>query len=214
MKKWFAAFIAAALLAALPAAYAAGEEKDEKKTEPLTQEQLAELDCVGEQTEDALQIALTNDAGADITSVMVRVHGEEEWSDELMEKKDVFEDGETSLLCWTPGEDESTLALYDICLVMTDEEDEDSQVVLHMVPLSDMDAARLAQDEESGLYHLVYTSLLTEKEVDTLQTEQMAAEQDEKDEEQKGWSFTGSAGGESGTGGNTTGCVGDGALFY
>ena len=205
MKKCITMLLILALLASVPAAGFAAAEEESKA---LTAEELEALDRIGEETEECYAIALENAAGADAVSVAVREIGGEEWSDELLAEDDVFEDGETALLCWTPAEDENDMKLYEIRLTFDDE----TESVLHMVPLSDMETAKLLRDEQSGLAYLVYTSLTNEKEVDTLQTEQRVAGQAR--EQEGGWSFAGSAGGDDSTGGNTTGCIGDGALFY
>lgn len=203
MRKYIIMLMVLALVSSAPAGFAA-EEKEE-----LTAEQTEALDRIGEETQACYAVALENDTGADVVSVAVREIGDEEWSDELLAEDDVFEDGETALLCWTPAEDENDMKLYEIRLVFDDE----TESVLHMVPLSDMEAAALLRDEQSDLAYLRYTSLTDKKKAETLQTEQRVAQQ-AQEQAGTGWSFTGSAGGEDGEGANTDGCIGGGALFY
>lgn len=194
LKVLTAALLALTMVLSASAFAAAREEADPEETE----EALAELDQLGEQTEAGCLIELLNSCGSDITAVCIKASDEEEWSDSLMAEEDVFEAEETSLLCWEPEED----VLYDLQLTFADE----TVAVLHGLDLADISEGEILCDD-TGLTYLAYTSVASGQETDTLAAEQALAEETaETESSDGGYSYSAGSGSDSG-------CLTD-ALFW
>lgn len=195
------------------AAAAEAEEAEEAEEE----EDLSDLPRIGEETEEGYKIKLVNDTGSTIMGMNIQKTTDDtwSWSDELLADGDEFEDGETALFCYTPGEDEDGQTTYNVQIVFTDW----TVGYLHYVLLSDMEQAAIERAVNS-LPYLVYTSLASEEEINTSEAEQKVFEGElaagvwDSVINSGSSSSGGSSSGSSSTGGNTTGCVGDGALFY
>lgn len=199
-------------------ACASGEDEPDRDADEaedvfdLTEEELAALPRIGEETEDCATIVLLNAAEGDITSVNIRASGETEWSLNLLPDGEMFEQDEMALLCFEPEED----VLYDIQFVFSNY----TGSAAHDVDFSDIAQAELHR-QWNGLVYLVYTSLSTEEEVDTSEAEQTRAE-----EELAAGTFaygggsssnnnsSGSSGYSGGSTSSDSGCVGSAGLLY
>lgn len=133
----------------------------------LTAEDLAELPCIGEQTEECSTIAFLNDTGNDIIAINVKSSEDTEWSENILAEDQVFEDGTAALLCWEAEDG----VLYDLQLTF----DNWTVGVAHDVDFADTPGAQLHR-QWNGLPYLVYVSLSTGEEVDTSEAEQARAE--------------------------------------
>lgn len=207
------------------ACYAAASEEEQPAEDgekaqdvfDLSDEELAALPRIGEETEDCATLMLLNLTEGDITSVSIRASGETEWSLNLLPDDEVFGQEEMALLCFEPEED----ALYDIQFIFSNF----TGSAIHDVDFADVTQAELHR-QWNGQTYLVYTSLSTEEEVDTSEAEQARLEADvaasttataapeETTDYTGGW-YTGgyTGGGSSDSGSSDSGCLDDG-LFW
>lgn len=170
-------------------AYAAdGEEPDDEKTEESApsgeeseeadeeeaKEDYEGLARIGVESDGGYKIKLINATGSDIQGLNIQSTTEDTWvwSDEMLAEGDLFENGETSLLCYTPREGETEETLYNFQVVFTDW----TVGYLHNVYLSDMDEAELNRAPITCLPYLIYTSLAAKEEINTSEAEQKAFE--------------------------------------
>lgn len=131
---------------------------------------------IGQEQEDAYQVAMDNQIGQDITAVAVKLTSEESYPASLMEGGQTWSQGETALVCYLPGETaasqtESGAAVndgYEMQLTLAD----GSTLEFTTVPFADMDACTLHL--EDGVPYLEYTSLSSQEEVSTQETEAAA----------------------------------------
>lgn len=131
---------------------------------------------IGQEQEDAYQVAMDNQIGQDITAVAVKLTSEESYPASLMEEGQTWSQGETALVCYLPGEaaasqTESGAAVndgYEMQLTLAD----GSTLEFTTVPFADMDACTLHL--EDGVPYLEYTSLSSQEEVSTQETEAAA----------------------------------------
>lgn len=178
----------------------------------LTEEELAELPCIGEQTEECSTIALLNNTGNDITALYIKASEDAEWSENILAEDQVLEDGKAALLCWEAEDG----VLYDLQITF----DDWTVGVAHDVDFADTPGAQLHR-QWNGLPYLVYVSLSTGEEVDTSEAEQARAEA----EISAGtWAYgngstssssgsSSSGGGSSSGGSSDTGCLDDAAFW-
>ena len=233
VKKLLALLLAMAMVMGLGCAAFADEEPAEQADEDdavfdLTEEELAALKRIGEETEECAKLVLLNDAEGDIMSVNIRAAGETEWSLNLLEDGELFQAEEMVMLCFEPEAD----TLYDIQFVFSNY----TGSAVHDVDFADVEHARLCR-QWNGLTYLVYTSVETGEKVDTSEAEQARAEADltasvsgGSDEDTSssgnsggsgwtggwtgGWTDTGASGGDdAGASGGDEGCLDDG-LFW
>ena len=242
MKKWLIMLLTLALMAPLFTGFAAvanaaaGKDADEAEetaedaaeagetdgaAEPAEEVDIADLDRIGEETEEGYKIILTNDTGTDIKGLNIQKTTDATWtwSAELLADGDKFENGETALFCYTPGEGEDEETTYNLQVVFTDW----TVGYLHYVALSDMEQA-VVERAVNSLPYLVYTSLASGEEIDTAAAEQKAFEGElaagmwdavinkGSSSSSSGSSKSSSSGSSSG-GSNSAGCVGGDALF-
>lgn len=218
LKKLVSALLALTMVFSLASFAAASEEEPTEEAEDvfagLTEEDLAGLPRIGEETEDCATIVLWNGAEGDITSINIKASGETEWSLNMLPDGEMFPAEEMALLCFEPEED----VLYDIQFVFSNY----TGSAVHDVDFADVAQAELHR-QWNGLVYLVYTSLSTEETVDTSEAEQTRAE-----EELAAGTFAyggdpapsggGSTGGGSYDGGGSsdsdTGCIGGTGLLY
>ncbi|MFQ6805845.1 MAG: hypothetical protein ACLRT5_14330 [Lachnospiraceae bacterium] len=99
------------LTAALAAAGCGNEKKEEAESTPTptpTQEaealEMTETPEVGEKTDSSRSIQLTNETGAEVTSVWLRVSGQEEWGEELVQGSFTIPEAESFNLNYEPQE--------------------------------------------------------------------------------------------------------------
>ena len=226
LKKLLCSLLALTVVLSMAGLAMASEEEDASEEEqaeqaeivPLTEEELAALPRIGEETEDCSQIVLVNATEGDITAINIKASDEDQWSDNILAEDDVYEAEETALLCWEAEED----VLYDLQLTFSDW----TVGVAHDVDFADITQANL-QRQWNGLPYLVYVSVATGEEVDTSEAEQARAEAeiaagtwayggDSSSSGSSGGSSSssGSSGGSSSGGGSSSeGCLDD-ALFW
>ncbi len=202
---------------------AAAVDEEEDQVFELTEEELAALPRIGEETEECAKLVLFNDAEGDIMSVNIRAAGQTEWSLNLLEDGELFEQEALAVLCFEPAED----TLYDIQFVFSNY----TGSAVHDVDFADVENARLCR-QENGLTYLVYTSVESGEKVDTAEAEQARAEADltasvsggednsggSSSDNGGGWTWTAdNSGGGTDTGasggGGDEGCLDDG-LFW
>ncbi len=228
VKKLLALVLAMTMVLGLGCAAFADEAADEADQEDeifdLTEEELAALPRIGEETEECAKLVLLNDAEGDIMSVNIRAAGETEWSLNLLEDGELFQAEEMVMLCFEPEAD----TLYDIQFVFSNY----TGSAVHDVDFADVEHARLCR-QWNGLTYLVYTSVESGEKVDTAEAEQARAEADltasvsggsDTDTSSSGssggsgwtggWTDTGASGGDdAGASGGDEGCLDDG-LFW
>ena len=130
---------------------------------------------------------MDNQIGQDITAMAVKLTSQESYPASLMEEGQTWSDGETALVCYLPEEaaasqTEGGVAVsdgYEMQLTLGD----GSNITFTTVPFEDMDACVLHL--EDGVPYLEYTSLSSQEEVSTQETEaaaQQAAQQQAQQE--------------------------------
>ena len=164
MKKLIAFMLVLAVLASMTvcafAAEQAGDAEPEEEEETLA--------VIGEETEDGYKVRIVNMTGYDITGLSIKRSDDEEFPDNMMAEDTVLENEEAAWLCYTPGEEEDEETLYEIQITWSDGD----EGVVHDVSLADMEEVELCWD---GRAYLVYTSVSTGEEVDTLIAERTLA---------------------------------------
>lgn len=131
---------------------------------------------IGQEQEGAYQVAMDNQIGQDITAVAVKLTSQESYPASLMEEGQTWSNGETALVCYLPEEaaasqTEGGVAVsdgYEMQLTLGD----GSNITFTTVPFEDMDACVLHL--EDGVPYLEYTSLSSQEEVSTQETEAAA----------------------------------------
>ena len=131
------------LTAVLAAAGCGNEKKEEAESTPTptpTQEaetlEMTETPEVGEKTDTSQSIQLTNETGAEVTSVWLRVSGQEEWGEELVQGSFTIPEAESFNLNYEPQEtaEDGTTALVEAWDLSVGYED-GSYVVMNQVDL-------------------------------------------------------------------------------
>ncbi len=181
MKKMMALLLALVMVLSLGAAAFAAEAGEAAEDEADTgEEDLSAYDKIGEETEAARYVKLTNMTGTDIMGLNIRKSGDWQFSDELMADEDLFEKEETSLFFYEPEAEEETeeteaeaeeaeSVLWDIQIVWSDW----TVGVLYNVELDDLAEADI-QRSWNSLPYLTYKSLASEEDVNTEEAEQTA----------------------------------------
>ena len=181
MKKMMALFLALVMVLSLGAAAFAAEAGEAAEDEAgAGEEDLSAYDKIGEETDSARYVKLTNMTGTDIMGLNIRKSGDWQFSDELMADEDLFEKEETSLFYYEPEADEETEeteaegeeaepVLWDIQIVWSDW----TVGVLYNVELDDLAEADI-QRSWNSLPYLTYKSLDSEEDVNTEEAEQTA----------------------------------------
>ena len=192
------------------------------------------MKTIGEKTdsETAISLEVKNYTGEAITSWKVKLTGEDAFSENMLEEDDIYLQNGTRLLFVDPKNND-TNRLCDVEVTFGD-----VTATIHNFPLDDADYVELRK--EDNVVYLIYESLTSKKEVNTLEDEQAIAAAKEAEEAAKAKasssgsssggssSYSGSSGdsGSSGysepsgggysgsSGGGDDGCIGDDGLLY
>lgn len=149
------------------------------------------MGVIGEQTgaEGEFVVELGNGTGQDIVEFSIVENGAGDAAGNMLPEGEVFANGETRALYFTPAAaeeadpnaDANEPALdpqYDACMKFAD----GTEAVMHAFPFGDMEAGTLSMEE--GIVFVTYTSAGTGEEVSTLEAEKAAIEQAKAAEEQ------------------------------
>ncbi len=141
-----------------------------KKTEKKTSE---EVKTIGEKTDGAFEVKLTNSTGQDITAVTVKTSNEDAYPASMLKSGDTFAKDEVRTLYYKPSEDAAKSTAtetgkelpveYTVHLTLADK----STLELHAFPFDSLkEATILVQD---GIAYVTYEQ--DGKEVSTLEAE-------------------------------------------
>ena len=176
MKKKISALLCLTLAAGLLMTGCSGNGEDTSSAVSELSQPQTDL-TIGREQEDAYQVAMDNQIGQDITAVAVKLTTEESYPADLMEDGQTWSDGETALVCYLPDEaaasqdEEDGIAVKDTYEMQLTLED-GSTIQLTTVPFEDMDACTLYLEDD--VPYLEYTSLSSQEEVSTKETESAA----------------------------------------
>lgn len=130
------------------------------------------LKTIGEKTEDAYEVQLTNTTGKVIKGFAVKSNVEEAFPESLLKEEDPFADGEERMLYYKPEETEQEQTekkTYEVQLTFED----DTISILHDFPFTDMKEGEICEEEE--IVYLKYESVSTKAPINTKAAEIMAA---------------------------------------
>lgn len=177
-KKWLTAALCLAAVLTV-----GGCKNDDSKTEAQvtetptpepTQEaetlEMTEVPEFGEKTETSQSVKLTNETGAEVTSVWVRVSGQEEWGEELLQGQAVIPETESGLLHYEPQQtaEDGTAAdveAWDLSVGYAD----GSYVVMNQIDLGAADEMTMCWEDD--LAFVTYVDQETQEEVSTKEQE-------------------------------------------
>ncbi|HIV13442.1 MAG TPA: hypothetical protein IAA63_09935, partial [Candidatus Pullilachnospira stercoravium] len=165
------------LTAALAAAGCGNEKKEEAESTPTptpTQEaealEMTETPEVGEKTDTSRSIQLTNETGAEVTSVWLRVSGQEEWGEELVQGSFTIPEAESFNLNYEPQEtaEDGTTAPVEAWDLSVGYED-GSYVVMNQVDLQAVTEMTMCWEDDVAF--VKYQDPDTQEEVSTKEDE-------------------------------------------
>ena len=176
MKKKY--LLAVLCLTAVLAVAGCGNEKKEEAestpTPPPTQEaetlEMTETPEVGEKTDTSRSIQLTNETGAEVTSVWLRVSGQEEWGEELVQGSFTIPEAESFNLNYEPQEtaEDGTTAPVEAWDLSVGYED-GSYVVMNQVDLQAVTEMTMCWEDDVAF--VKYQDPDTQEEVSTKEDE-------------------------------------------
>lgn len=137
---------------------AAAEEARIAEEERLAAEEAA-VRLIGERDETKTKIALFNESEYELNEFYIKVPAEG-WTDNLID--DIYEIGEKRYLFYDAEGDG-----YDIWINMVG----DWHYTLHDFPFGDIESGELRYDYDNDVMYLTYTSVSTQEEISTLETE-------------------------------------------
>ena len=159
MKKLAMILLALAATLMLPACGSSSSKESAKK-----EEKEPEYASVGTESEDAVQVLLTNKTGTDITSFVI--NSSEDKGENLLDEGDAFANDETRRLYFIPVQPSAVKPVeYTVIIKLAD----DTTLRLHQFPLEDMEKASIGRENSIG--YIVYESLTTKESVNTLEAE-------------------------------------------
>ena len=165
------------LTAVLAAAGCGNEKKEEAESTPTptpTQEaealEMTETPEVGEKTDSSRSIQLTNETGAEVTSVWLRVSGQEEWGEELVQGSFTIPEAESFNLNYEPQEtaEDGTTAPVEAWDLSVGYED-GSYVVMNQVDLQAVTEMTMCWEDDVAF--VKYQDPDTQEEVSTKEDE-------------------------------------------
>ena len=165
------------LTAVLAAAGCGNEKKEEAESTPTptpTQEaetlEMTETPEVGEKTDTSRSIQLTNETGAEVTSVWLRVSGQEEWGEELVQGSFTIPEAESFNLNYEPQEtaEDGTTAPVEAWDLSVGYED-GSYVVMNQVDLQAVTEMTMCWEDDVAF--VKYQDPDTQEEVSTKEDE-------------------------------------------
>ena len=165
------------LTAVLAVAGCGNEKKEEAESTPTptpTQEaealEMTETPEVGEKTDSSRSIQLTNETGAEVTSVWLRVSGQEEWGEELVQGSFTIPEAESFNLNYEPQEtaEDGTTAPVEAWDLSVGYED-GSYVVMNQVDLQAVTEMTMCWEDDVAF--VKYQDPDTQEEVSTKEDE-------------------------------------------
>lgn len=210
-------------------------EAEEETTEAVTTESVEEeLKTIGDNTgsETAFEVKLTNSTEKDITAFAIKDSTEESYPDSVLSEGDAFKAKEERILYFEPEEDDTEYETeYTVELTF----DDGTTAELHQFPFGDIEEGEIKLEDDTA--YIVYTSLETKEEVNTLEDELAVSEESQEETYEDSYddsndfqytdapvqqpddntgADTPSDGGSSGDTPDDPngGCIGDGGLFY
>ena len=165
------------LTAVLAVAGCGNEKKEEAESTPTptpTQEaetlDMTETPEVGEKTDTSRSIQLTNETGAEVTSVWLRVSGQEEWGEELVQGSFTIPEAESFNLNYEPQEtaEDGTTAPVEAWDLSVGYED-GSYVVMNQVDLQAVTEMTMCWEDDVAF--VKYQDPDTQEEVSTKEDE-------------------------------------------
>ncbi|HIS26639.1 MAG TPA: hypothetical protein IAA57_07020 [Candidatus Pullilachnospira intestinigallinarum] len=167
------------LTAVLAVSGCAKKETEEAESTPTptptpTQEaetlEMTEIPEVGEKTDTSAAIQLTNETGAEVTSVWLRVSGQEDWGEELVQESFTIPESESFMLNFEPEEtaEDGTTAPVEAWDLSVGYED-GSYVVMNQVDLQA--AAEMTMCWEDDVAFVKYQDPETQEEISTKEDE-------------------------------------------
>lgn len=177
--------IAMVLILAMAAAAGCGKKEDTsaakttkttdtKKVETKKTEEKQEiLKTIGDKTDTAFEVKLTNATGQDITGISIKNSGDETYPDNMLKNADKFGKDESRIVYYTStkAKEEATETgkiipiEYTIQLTLAD----GTISELHGFPFEDIQEGKISLEEK--LAYLTYKSVSTNQEVITLESE-------------------------------------------
>ena len=176
-KKWLTAALCLAALA-MGGCGSNDSETEAQVTETPTPEptqeaealEMTEIPEFGEKTETSQSVKLTNETGAEVTSVWVRVSGQEEWGEELLQGQAVIPETESGLLYYEPQQAEEDGAAVDVeAWDLSVGYEDGSYVVMNQIDLAA--AGEMTMCWEDDLAFVTYVDPETQEEVSTKEQE-------------------------------------------
>ena len=145
-------------------------DSSESSAVTATPKPTPEMKTIGDKTdsETAVSLEVKNYTGEAITSWKVKLTGEDTFSEDMLETGDPFLQNASRMLIVDPKNKDSN-RLCDVEVTF-----EDVTATIHNFPLDDADYVELRK--EDSVVYLIYKSLTSEKEVNTLEDEQAAFE--------------------------------------
>ncbi len=167
------------LTAVLAVSGCAKKETEEAESTPTptptpTQEaetlEMTEIPEIGEKTDTSAAIQLTNETGAEVTSVWLRVSGQEDWGEELVQESFTIPESESFMLNFEPEEtaEDGTTAPVEAWDLSVGYED-GSYVVMNQVDLQA--AAEMTMCWEDDVAFVKYQDPETQEEISTKEDE-------------------------------------------
>ena len=165
------------LTAVLAVAGCGNEKKEEAESTPTptpTQEaetlEMTETPEVGEKTDTSQSIQLTNETGTEVTSVWLRVSGQEEWGEELVQGSFTISEAESFNLNYEPQEtaEDGTTAPVEAWDLSVGYED-GSYVVMNQVDLQAVTEMTMCWEDDVAF--VKYQDPDTQEEVSTKEDE-------------------------------------------
>lgn len=137
--------------------------KEQETTEEQKQEEPDKV--IGSETETALRMLVTNQAGDEITYLFIRNNDDEDWGEERIGNGPTIADGEKAVLYF---EKDENAVLYDLRIGFADEDK--SELFFRKLPLDTITEISLCMEgtDEDGIPYARYKTTADNKEVSTL----------------------------------------------
>lgn len=161
-----------------------GEKEAETEVEETVEievEETVEYQVIGNESEDAYKVLLTNSVGQDIKGIAIKTSDKEEYPANMMKTDEVLKDGDTAELYYTPetteaadieSTEKAVNIVYNVQLTFAD----DSVYELSSFGFDDIkETAELCLEDE--VVFIKYISAATDDEISTKEQEIGAKEQ-------------------------------------
>lgn len=155
------------------------QEKTEKKQKTVTVDKTnekveKEYKIIGNKTDDAYEILLTNKTGQDITAISVKSADKKDWPDNMILSGKKFVKDETVKFYYTPGKDDSDVKAetdkavkpaYDVRIILAD----GTECLMSDFAFSDMKEAAIKYEDKVAFVE--YESIEIKDQVSTKEQE-------------------------------------------